>query len=611
MAYWVGNVRLPYTLDVESYGPYAYVADSYRDLNVIDIADPGRARIVRQIDTESSARQVQRLGETLFVRNGSAILIFGLSTPSDPLLLGSVEPEGPPMGFAVAGDLLHLATWDGFFHVVDVSLPSAPLFLASMPSEHTVKQVAVSGAHVYLADRSLQVVDVSDPTQPLTVGELDLPHAADGLAPADSLLYVAGGGGGVVVVRVSDPTDPRVAGITPVPSETQDVLVVGSGLLAADADWGVQVFDRSDPVDLRPLTAFDTAVRAQAVAITPTLILAADLHGGLQIIDPTRSTATSLVGFSEPKYANDVKVQNDVAYVADETSGLVTLDVSVPATPVELGRLDDFWGGHVISVVDNLAYLGAYNLVVTVDVSDPSAPERLGQIALRGGVGDIVVRDGLAYVALGYSPEQACAGVGDGLSIVVISIPAAPVEIGFLQISSDGMGLDVQGVVAYLVGWRAGVHTIDVSDPYAPALLGRYDVGDDWAYDVAVDGGYAYVGYGSRGFEVLDVRDPRQPRSVALLDTPGAARAVRLQGGLAYVADLDWGVRLIDLRLPERPVDLGMQDFPGWAEALDVAGDHVYLATSSDGLVVAERQCDLILKHLDNARAGHATAPLR
>jgi len=26
---------------------------------------------------------------------------------------------------------------------------------------------------------------------------------------------------------------------------------------------------------------------------------------------------------------------------------------------------------------------------------------------------------------------------------------------------------------------------------------------------------------------------------------------------------------------------------------------------------VAERQCDLILKHLDNARAGHATAPLR
>jgi len=599
MAHWVGTVKLPSAGDVVGAGRYAYVADGYRDLNVIDIFDPAGASIVRQIDTGRGASELQKLGGTLFVRTSDDVRIFDLALPTDPALIGIVLPDGRPNGFAVADDLLYLAAYDRDFHVVDVSLPSAPVFLATISTDQRVNQVAVSGDHVYLAGRSLSVVDVSVPLQPNIVADLDLPSDARGLAPADSLLYMAASDAGLVVVRVVDPKDPRIAAIKPVPSAAWDVALQGSGLLVADEEWGILAFDRSDPLDPRLLRSFDTFDHAGAVATTSTLILAADSYAGLQIIDPTKAIATPVVAVSGPQSTNDVKVLDDLAYVADQMSGLVILDVSLPVAPVELGRLDDVAGMGAIAVTDGVACLGGYYLLFTVDVDNPSAPEKLGQSLLRGEVGSIEVREGLAYLTL--SDQDDIGDSGDGFSIVDLSSPDSPHQIAFLQLARGGEGLALQGEIAYVADGKGGVYLIDVSDPYAPTELGRFDVGTAYASDVAVEGRYAYVAYDYRGFEVVDVSDPWQPSSVARINTPGKASAVLLRDGVAYLADYDWGLRAIDVRIPERPFDLGVQDSPGEAMRFDLWEDHLYLCTTYDGLVVAERQCDLILTDIESA----------
>jgi len=61
-----------------------------------------------------------------------------------------------------------------------------------------------------------------------------------------------------------------------------------------------------------------------------------------------------------------------------------------------------------------------------VDMSDPTAPVEVGYLEFRGYVNDIFVSGGLAYIANGRS----------GLRIVDVSEPTTPVEVCFLAACS-------------------------------------------------------------------------------------------------------------------------------------------------------------------------------
>ncbi len=97
-----------------------------------------------------------------------------------------------------------------------------------------------------------------------------------------------------------------------------------------------------------------------------------------------------------------------------------------------------------------------------------------------------------------------------------------------------------------------GLRVIDVSNPAAPVEIGALDT-PDCAYDVEVVGDLAYVA-DSRisGLRVIDVSNPAAPVEIGALDTPeSSARDVEVVGGLAYVAD--WTCRPAgDRRLESR-----------------------------------------------------------
>jgi hypothetical protein len=114
-----------------------------------------------------------------------------------------------------------------------------------------------------------------------------------------------------------------------------------------------------------------------------------------------------------PGDANDVAVVGTLAYVAgidldplgDPISGrLGVIDVSNPASPVELGALDTPGNAHDVEVVGDLAYVadGSSGLRV-IDVSNPAFPMELGALATSHFAGDVEVVGDLAYVADGSS----------------------------------------------------------------------------------------------------------------------------------------------------------------------------------------------------------------
>ncbi len=90
---------------------------------------------------------------------------------------------------------------------------------------------------------------------------------------------------------------------------------------------------------------------------------------------------------------------------------------------------------------------------------------------------------GGAIEAMSVQGDYAYAGGRFGLTILDVSNPAQPVEIGHLALPV--VDIEVAGDYAYIAAGDAGLHLVDVSDPTAPVEVGRYNTSDR-ATEVAV-----------------------------------------------------------------------------------------------------------------------------
>src|SRR4030042_413570 len=124
-----------------------------------------------------------------------------------------------------------------------------------------------------------------------------------------------------------------------------------------------------------------------------------------------------------------------------------------------------------------------------------------------------------------------------GLSIIDISDPTNPVEVGYIQDDSQlggtatalnhPEGVFVSGKYAYISSWiDDSLSVIDVSNPSYPTEVG-YILDDsqggtaialDGACEVYVVGKYAYVtGFYDHGLSIINVSDPTNPIEVGYI----------------------------------------------------------------------------------------------
>jgi hypothetical protein len=143
----------------------------------------------------------------------------------------------------------------------------------------------------------------------------------------------------------------------------------------------------------------------------------------------------------------------------------------------------------------------------------------------------------------------------------------------------------VQGNYAYVADYTNGLHVVDVTDPENPTSAGSVGFSGG-ANNIAVDGNYAYLSATFAGLQVVNITDPANPVHVGNYDTPGNAYAVAVLGNLAFIADDTYGLQIIDISDPASPSLIGTYDTPGNANGLAVDGDYVFVADAFTGLLI-------------------------
>ncbi|MCC7358035.1 MAG: hypothetical protein IT317_01060 [Anaerolineales bacterium] len=244
--------------------------------------------------------------------------------------------------------------------------------------------------------------------------------------------------------------------------------------------------------------------------------------------------------------------------------------------PPVLGLAGQYGGGMLaVAVQGSYAYVGRGPRLEVYNVSNPANPTRVGVSAVLPRVVESIALSGnYAYITVG----------DNGVRVLDVSSPAAPVVVGALSADDNAAGVAVAGGRLYVVtGYTYG--TLDIyalDNPAVPQLLSHTNISG--AYGLTVVGSLVYVAAGTGGLYIYDATNPAAPSPRGSVNTPGIAFRVTVLGSYAYVADYFGGLRVISVSNPDAPAEAGSAA-TGDALAVAVQGSSAYVGLNDGGLL--------------------------
>jgi hypothetical protein len=576
-------------------GDVAYVPNARDSLLVFDVTDPLVMQSVGSAPmTELYWRGMAISGDVLFVGQlASGFDIFDISDPLAPVGIGTMTLDEQPRCIAIEGAYAYVCDED-HLRVIDISNFLAPVFLG----EHWVSwgnDVVVLGGVAYVADGTVgvRVYDVSDPTAPTLLTTKSTYGRAVGIEARDDLVFVADDTG-VVVLAVDDPASPvtidRIHDLG-----AQQLTLDGERALVL-SDEGLYVLGIAGTGHLEVL---GRCGMHEPLGVAPHGVHAIVAAGdqGVHVVDVSNPANPARHVIPAEYGAGDVAVRGHLALIAADWYRLRVFDVSQPVTPIELGELS--LETSSVALHGDFGYaIEEFTGLSIIDLTDPAQPTHRSTIGTPGSTGyhggglepggawDIALRDDLAFLADG----------PDGLQVIDVSDPDAPEIIAALDTDGDCIGIDVEGVHAYLVD-SGTLGIVDISDPAIPRLVSQSYLGGSGPYgspiDVDVEDGYAYVACGHGGLRIVDVSDPLAAQQVGRISTPSAATHVAVSGTNAYVgASVPAGgeTYVIDVSDPRLPRAIGMTGAPAATVAV---ADSVLFVAGAGGVHILPTQCDV------------------
>ncbi|MGC9778186.1 MAG: hypothetical protein HZR80_02980 [Candidatus Heimdallarchaeota archaeon] len=343
----------------------------------------------------------------------------------------------------------------------------------------------------------------------------------------------------------------------------------------------------------------------------------ADGSAGLVIFDITNTNSPIVIGqFSDGGETTNIFVKDHFAFLVDSQDDLEIINITNPKTPLLLSKYsfpDNML--KAVHIQENYAYLAyrTYGMII-LDISNLSSPTKVGEY-LKDNTRDIFVNDSYAYLS----------GYDYALEIVNITNPFNPERVGEWGITGDCWGLDIQGNYAYLALRTVGLYILDISDPTNPFYEGDF-AGTDY-YRVFLEGNYAYIsslineaviidisdpsnpfeeGYfasffpwgiyvsndiaylaAKENFTICDITDKENPAVIYNLFQGGEAISVDVNGNYAYIVDSKEGLEIIDINNPANPFEVGQYDEIGFRDVV-VIGNYAYLVDFDRGLTIID-----------------------
>lgn len=298
------------------------------------------------------------------------------------------------------------------------------------------------------------------------------------------------------------------------------------------------------------------------------------------VVDTSDVDQTKLVSRYITTKAQDICVQNRLAYIANGDEGLKIVDFSDFELPKLLSVCET--GGYLkrVCIHGNYAYVAESTRLVIINIAEPESPFIESSLPLSGDVKNIYIGNGYVFAA----------SYGFGLYIINISDPANPKIVNTLSRWSDIEDVYVLGEYAYITCQEKGLIIIDVSNVYKLHSISRRAVeGKPMSIQIVDNIAYIACHPSLYGLQMFDVSDPENPVPYGKIrSSHGGFVDVFVSDDRAYAVSIPMGLYIIDIRIPSSLDYIGGYNMARKAKHLFVRDGYAYVPDSEAGLHIID-----------------------
>ncbi len=590
----------------------AFIAIGPR-LVALDVSDPTAPVLLGQSEIlPGLAVAVIVDGSVAYVAAASVVVALDVADPAAITVLSEVDLGPTITQLALAGDTLvaglnvppfpltPAGNSPGGIVTLDVSTPGQPQLLDHAPLPSPVYALAAGQAMVYVghpAATDFYAVDISNPA--------DLPDAVAvpgvgltySLSLAGDVLVAGGGVSDLHAWDVSDPLRPQpLWDVQASPDAALGLGVVEGFVLAGDRAFLAVVGYSGNVIGVLPVELPAAVPAGVDGAITSSKLVLADgraffARGDVAVYDLADPSAAPLGRYELPA-VGDVAISGDVG-IALAGNQLLTLNLpdlavlgaytgEVHCQPCYASYLDVALAGDMATVS------AADDGLRIISLADPAAPVLLGSLDATTGYAELRV----GSVAAGQLVYLADAGVCDGPNLMAFELadPAAPRLVDEAAVEGCVAALAVDNGRLYAAGNFAdrpgGALTIFTESAAGPQPAGSLEWPEPIS-SVAGLGDFVLVGM-EAGLAIVSVADPTQPSVVASLPIPGGVQDIAVVGSLALVTTAGEESQLIavDLRAPSTPQQVSAIALPSAGMRVAATGGYALVGNVAAGVVV-------------------------
>ena len=283
-------------------------------------------------------------------------------------------------------------------------------------------------------------------------------------------------------------------------------------------------------------------------------------------------------------YAQDVVIDNTLAFVAQGEGGLMIIDISDPRNPAEISTVNEGMKGYANKVArkDSVLYIASGGFGVSVvNAADPENPQITAtNLQLKPAKNFLVMGNflftgiaeyGVQISEISYATQPNIRG-GTNTPGYAQGI-CASADSNLLLVACGEMGLAVFDISELQSGWG--------NYP----MLGWVDI-PEYTEDVVSDPTlpYAYVACGTAGLTIIDFSDPQDLKIVSRYETGGYAKEIIYKDGKVYMTTNSRGLKIFDVTNVSSPVLIGTVKTE-YAMGLSMDDNYIYVADEVEGLI--------------------------
>lgn len=389
---------------------YLYVLEDNEGAEGIRIYNATDLQNIEPLGWVPSAGLIEEFklsGDLLYLKNEGIVSTYSIEDRSNPYV---VDVRSVPDGAQLTLDngRLYLSSGSNVIIYPVDALNEPPENLAILPTTGAARHIGLRGNVAFLSvGGDLVAVDVSDPTSGME--ELDRVEVGE----AEDILilgnYVLVASEGLIVVDASNPANMTrvfsdILGLAELPEgrywDTAGVAVSGNYayLATRDGDQSPQfvVFDLSDIESPAFLTRMPTDCTTEITINRGTLYCGLSYY---DISDPESPVFIDDIAEEDRRFIN-ITIDSDTLYKTGGTAGLSIYNVSSPSTIVRQGEAQGLGAGNEIAVQGNLAYVAnEFGFIDIYDVTDKYDPIFISQLKFSGSVKSLAVDENYIYAA--------------------------------------------------------------------------------------------------------------------------------------------------------------------------------------------------------------------